>query len=172
MSGTSSTEGAAHELAQLNVARLAAPIDSVQLADFVAQLDAVNALAEAAPGFVWRLQDETGNATAVRPWGDDVIVNMSTWTSAAALRAYVFGAGHVDVLRRRREWFVPMTSGHLVLWWVPAGHRPSLPEARERLDRLDREGPTAQAFTLRQEFAAPPTSQPSNPSDSDRAAVE
>ena len=141
------------ELAQLNVARLVAPIDSPELVGFVAALDAVNALAEAAPGFVWRLADESGNATAVRPWGQDIIVNMSVWASADALRAYVFGAGHVEVLRRRREWFVPMGSAHLVLWWVPAGHRPCLEEARDRLDRLDADGPTADAFTLRSLFA-------------------
>ena len=140
-------------LAQLNVARLVAPIDSPELADFVAQLDAVNALAEAAPGFVWRLADESGNATAVRPWGEDIIVNMSVWASPDALKAYVFGAGHVEVLRRRREWFVPMGSAHLVLWWVRAGHQPTLAEARDRLDRLEEDGPTPDAFTLRSLFA-------------------
>ena len=113
-----------HDVAQLNVARLAAPIDSPRLADFVAQLDAVNAQADTALGFLWRLQDESGNATAVRPWGDDMIVNMSTWVSVEALRTYVFGVAHVEVLHRRREWFVPMQGAHLVLWWVPAGHRP------------------------------------------------
>ena len=143
------------QLAQLNVARLVAPIDSPQLADFVALLDEVNALAEAAPGFVWRLKDESGNATAVRPWDDDLIVNMSVWESVDALRSYVFAAGHVDVLRRRREWFTAMASAHLVLWWVPAGHQPSLDEARERLSLLDSLGPTADAFTLRTSFPQP-----------------
>jgi hypothetical protein len=145
----------AFELAQLNVARLLAAIDSPQLADFVAGLERVNALADSAPGFVWRLQDESGNATAVRPWGDDTIVNMSVWDSVESLRSYVFAAGHVDVLRRRREWFVPMDTAHLVLWWVPAAHRPQLEEARERLELLERLGPTARAFTLRQSFPRP-----------------
>ena len=146
---------AAFQLAQLNVARLRAPVDSPLLADFVGQLDAVNALADAAPGFVWRLQDESGNATSVRPWGEDMIVNMSVWESAEALMTYVFAAGHLDVLRRRREWFVPMDTAHLVLWWVPAGHQPPLDEARARLDLLDRAGATGDAFTLRQQFAPP-----------------
>jgi hypothetical protein len=148
------------DLAQLNVARLVAPIDSPELVDFVAQLDAVNALADAAPGFVWRLQDESGNATALSPSGDDVIVNMSVWDSVGSLRSYVFAAGHVDVLRRRREWFAPRDSAHLVLWWVPAGHRPSLDEARERLDLLDREGPSPSAFTLRRHFLPSPSARP------------
>ena len=142
-------------LAQLNVARLLEPLDSPRLADFVAALDAVNATADAAPGFVWRLQTESGNATDVRPWGEDVIVNMSVWESLQALREYVYGPDHAAVLRRRREWFAVPLTAHLVLWWVPAGHRPSLDEAGERLARLDRQGPTPAAFTLRVPFGAP-----------------
>jgi hypothetical protein len=137
------------------VGRLLAPIDSPQLADFVDRLGAVNALADAAPGFLWRLQDESGNATALSPWGDDIIVNMSVWESVDALRTYVYAAGHASVLRRRREWFAPMGSAHLVLWWVAAGHHPTLDEARARLDHLDATGPTAEAFTLRVPFDPP-----------------
>ena len=146
---------AAYHLAQLNVARLVAPIDSAELADFVAGLAPVNALADAAPGFVWRLQEESGDATGLRPWGDDMIVNLSVWASAEALRSYVFAPGHIEVLRRRREWFVPMDSPHLVLWWVPAGHRPSLAEAGDRLARLAADGPGPNAFTLRAVFPVP-----------------
>ena len=146
---------AAYHLAQLNVARLVAPIDSAELADFVAGLAPVNALADAAPGFVWRLQEESGDATGLRPWGDDMIVNLSVWASAEALRSYVFAPGHLEVLRRRREWFVPMPSPHLVLWWVPAGYRPSLAEAGERLARLAADGPGPSAFTLRTAFPVP-----------------
>ena len=145
----------AYHLAQLNVARLVAPIDSAELADFVAGLAPVNALADAAPGFVWRLQEESGDATGLRPWGDDMIVNLSVWASAEALRSYVFAPGHIEVLRRRREWFVPMDSPHLVLWWVPAGHRPSLAEAGERLARLAADGPGPGAFTFRAVFPGP-----------------
>jgi hypothetical protein len=151
------------QLAQLNIARLLAPLDSPQLADFVAQLDEVNAIADAAPGFVWRLQDASGNATAIDatsmqvgadPPGDGVIVNLSVWESVEALRSYVFGAGHVEVLRRRREWFAPMASAYVVLWWVPSGHRPTLEEAHARLELLDASGPTQDAFTLRTPFPA------------------
>jgi heme-degrading monooxygenase HmoA len=144
-----------YQLAQLNIAQLAAPLDSPRLRDFVDALEAVNAVADSAPGFVWRLQDQSGNATGVRPWGDAVVVNLSVWESVDALRAYVFGPAHGAVLRRRREWFVPMTGPHLVLWWVPAGHRPAPDDAIDRLRTLTEAGPTPAAFTLRDPFPAP-----------------
>lgn len=114
---------AQHELAQMNVARLRAPIDSPQLADFVDALDRINAVADGSPGFVWRLQDDSGNATALRPLGEEVIVNMSVWRDAESLQAFVYRSDHVGVMRRRRDWFEKMDL-YLVLWWVPRGHRP------------------------------------------------
>jgi len=145
-----------HHLAQLNVARLLAPIDSPQLAEFVARLEPVNALAEGAPGFVWRLQTEDGDATAVRPYDDAaIIVNMSVWESAEALHAFVYRGDHIEVMRRRREWFARMAEAFVVLWWVPAGHQPSVAEAIERLERLRALGPTPEAFTFRQLFPSP-----------------
>jgi uncharacterized protein DUF3291 len=144
----------ARELAQLNIARLKAPLDSPELADFVANLDGINALAEAAPGFVWRLKDETGNATAIEsPWGAGVIVNMSVWRDAESLHAFAFQGGHVEVMKRRREWFERMVEAYMVLWWVPAGHRPDVAEAARRLDHLRRNGPTPEAFTFREALA-------------------
>ena len=104
---------------------------------------------------MWRLQDPTGNATSLRPWDQDVIVNLSVWDSVESLRAYVYGAGHAGVLRRRREWFLPLQDAHLVLWWVAAGHRPTLTEAGDRLALLSAGGPGPQAFTLREPFEAP-----------------
>ena len=104
---------------------------------------------------MWRLQDESGNATGVRPWGDDVIVNLSVWDSVQSLRTYVYAAGHAGVLRRRREWFVPLGSAHLVLWFVPPGHRPTVAEAGQRLALLEVAGPGPSAFTLRQPFDPP-----------------
>jgi heme-degrading monooxygenase HmoA len=142
-------------VAQVNIARLLEPLDSPRLADFVAALDEVNAVADAAPGFVWRLQSESGNATDIRPWGEDVIVNMSVWESVEALRAYVYAPEHAAVLRRRRDWFEVLGAPHLVLWWVPVGHVPDLAEARDRLDRLEREGPSAKVFTLRAPYPVP-----------------
>jgi len=106
-------------LAQVNVAVLRAPIDSPQLAAFVEQLEPVNALADDAQGFVWRLQTEDGDATAIRAFDDDrIIVNMSVWESVEALGEFVFGSGHLDVLRRRREWFEKMATAYVALWWL------------------------------------------------------
>jgi hypothetical protein len=144
-------------LAELNVAQPVAPIGSPELAPFEALLDEVNALAEAQPGFVWRLQDEEGNATSFTLLGDpDLIVNLPVWESVEALRAFAYAQpGHKRPMRRRREWFVPLAEAHLVLWWVPAGHRPGLEEAEERLLRLRAEGPGPEAFTFRAAFPAP-----------------
>jgi hypothetical protein len=144
-----------YELAQVNVARLAAPLEDPQLADFVAALDPVNAAADSAPGFVWRLQTEDGDATAVRAFSWDVaesagvIVNMSVWTDVESLAGFVYGELHRQVLRRRREWFERMREAYTACWWVPAGHRPSTAEAEQRLQHLRAHGPTCWAFTLR-----------------------
>jgi hypothetical protein len=142
------------ELAQLNVARPLEPLGSARLAGFVAVLAEVNAVADAAAGFCWRLQTEDGDATALRPWGDDLLVNLSVWSSPAALQDFVYGPAHLAVLRRRRDWFAVLGESHLVLWWVPVGHRPHLDEAGDRLARLRRDGPGPSAFTLRQTFPA------------------
>ena len=148
----------AHELAQVNIARLLAPLDSPQLADFVAALDPVNAAAEAADGFVWRLQDDSGDATGIQVFDDAwLIVNMSVWRDPAALTAYVYGAEHRPVLGRRREWFARPMEAMTALWWVPAGVRPTVADAEQRLRLLRTEGPTPEAFTLREVFPpAPP----------------
>lgn len=142
------------ELAQLNIARLKAPLDSPELAAFVAALERVNTLAESSPGFVWRLKDESGNATAIQgPWGAGFVVNMSVWRDAESLHDFAFRSAHAEVMRRRREWFHPMSEAYAVLWWVPAGHRPDVAEAARRLDHLRRNGPTPEAFTFRQALA-------------------
>ncbi len=140
-------------LAQLNIARLRADRDDPMVADFFAAIDPINAIADLSPGFVWRLQEESGNATAIRPWDDDrLIVNMSVWESIEALDAYVYRSAHVVVMRRRREWFDRLGQRFMVLWWVPPGHRPSVDEARDRLAHLERHGPTPHAFTFRRAF--------------------
>ncbi len=149
----------AHELAQMNVARLRAPLDSPQLADFVGALDRINAVADRADGFVWRLQDDSGNATALHPMGEDIIVNMSVWCDPKALQAFVYRSDHVGVMRRRREWFEKMDL-FLVLWWVPRGHRPTVEEGIERLNLLRDRGPGAEAFRFGNLFPAPETDSP------------
>jgi hypothetical protein len=141
------------QLAQLNVGRLLASLDSPAIAGFVAQLDAINRLADASPGFVWRLQTDAGNATSIRPTDDDLfLINMSVWRSLEELRAFTYVSAHVGVLGQRREWFERPAAPHLVLWWVAPGHRPTIEEALARLDRLRRDGPTPQAFTFRTPF--------------------
>ncbi len=151
----------AFELAQVNVARLTAPLDSAELAGFMAALDPVNAAADQAPGFIWRLQTEDGNATAIQAFEWDaagssgVIVNLSTWTDIERLGEFVFGEMHRQVLRRRREWFQRMQEAHLACWWVPAGHRPGTSEAEDRVRYLRAHGPTPHAFTLRASFPPP-----------------
>jgi hypothetical protein len=146
------------ELAQVNIGQLAAPLDSAQLADFVALLDPVNAIADAAPGFVWRLQTEDGNALAVGGFESDagthgVIVNMSVWRCVEDLAAYTYASDHRAVLRRRREWFTLLRGASHALWWVPTNHRPTVAEAEHRLAHLRTHGPTPYAFTLRQPYA-------------------
>lgn len=141
-------------LAQLNIGRLRAPVDAPLVAEFMAALDPVNALADGSPGFVWRFQTEDGNATAERPYADDrIIVNFSTWESITALGDYVYRSPHRQYLQRRREWFERLEDAVSVLWWVPAGHRPTVKEAVDRLDHLRRHGPTPSAFTFRRPFA-------------------
>ncbi len=145
----------AYELAQLNIATMNEPLESPGMADFVANLDRVNALAENSPGFVWRLQTEEGDATAMRPIGDDVLVNMSVWRDVESLNKYVYGSAHVDIMRRRREWFQRMKDAYVVLWRVRKGHRPTVEEAIAKLQLLRQAGPTEVAFTFRRAFAAP-----------------
>src|SRR5262245_8357330 len=128
-------------LAQLNIGRLLQPIDAPETADFVANLDPVNALADAAPGFVWRLQDDSGNATHLHPDPDPmVIVNLSVWETVEALEAFVRSADHAAMVRRRREWFERMRDAYLVLWWIPRGELPTPELALERLAHLRAHG--------------------------------
>lgn len=147
---TVSVVDAAWELAQLNIALPTMPLTEPELRWFVAALEPVNAAADAAPGFRWRLQTEDGDATAVRGFGDDrLIVNMSVWASLEALGDFVYrNPAHLAVLRRRRESFQRLGQAHQVLWWVPAGHRPTVIEAEDRLGRLRADGPGSDAFTF------------------------
>jgi Domain of unknown function (DUF3291) len=151
MSSTSSWE-----VAQLNIGRLKAPTDDPLVTGFMEALEPINAIADEAPGFVWRLQTEDGDATAIRPYEDDLmLVNMSTWASVEALGDFVYRTAHRDVMAQRRQWFEKLDEVYTVLWWVPAGHRPSTDEAKERLAHLAEHGPTSEAFTFRQPFPAP-----------------
>ena len=141
-------------LAQLNIARPRAPLDDPIMAEFMANLERINALGDASPGFVWRLQDDSGNATALeQPFGPEMIVNMTVWESIEALRGFVFSSEHTGFLRRRAEWFHRLDGPATVLWWIDGAHRPTLIEAKQRLDRLVELGPTPEAFTFARPFA-------------------
>jgi heme-degrading monooxygenase HmoA len=145
------------ELSQINVARFLLPNEHPDNADFMAALDHVNAQAEAAPGFVWRLKGEGNNATDIAAVAEDprLIVNMSVWRDLDALAAFVYRqTDHRTVMRQRRRWFEPLPV-HQALWWVPAGHRPTVEEGLARLAHLAQHGPDAQAFTFLSPFAAP-----------------
>ena len=171
MASMASVSHPAYHLAVFNIARTVAPLDTPQLTAFMDGLDPINALAEQAPGFVWRYTaDGTNNATAARPLGDDLIINFGVWQSREHLWDFVYRTEHLDFLRRRREWFQHLSEPFLVLWWVPAGHIPSLPEAVARLDQLRGSGPTAEAFTFREPFE-PPTDQVSPATGSERQPV-
>jgi Domain of unknown function (DUF3291) len=150
-----------YELAQLNVAIMKESLESPSMADFVANLDRINALAESSPGFIWRLQTEEGDATAIRPMGKDTLVNISVWKDAESLNKYVYESAHVEIMRRRREWFERLREAYVVLWWVPKGHRPMASDAIAKLELLRTSGPTKDAFTLRKTFLPPDAPQAS-----------
>jgi len=145
-----------YHLAQLNIARAVAPLDDPRLADFMAQIDDVNRLADQSPGFVWRLQSDSGNATDIQAFDDPfIIINMSVWESIAALHQYTYRSGHAAVFRRRKDWFEFPKEAHMVLWWVPARHIPTVIEGKERLDQLRQFGPGPEAFSFKQAFPKP-----------------
>jgi len=148
-------------LAEINVARLRYPLEDPRVADFVDNLDAINALAERSEGFVWRLKDESGNATQIAAYDDPlVIVNMSVWRSVEALHAFAYQTAHRRFVQRRKEWFALFDGPYLALWWVEAGAFPDVAGGRRRLHHLQRMGPTAYAFTFRQLFDPAPDIRP------------
>lgn len=147
-----------YHLAQANVGELVAPLDSAELAEFVAELPKINGLADGSPGFVWRMVHEgSEDATPLRPDADNelLIINCSIWESVESLREFTFHTDHLRVLSRRREWFRRMKGTYLALWWVPVGHRPTPAEAMERIGRVREHGPGPLAFTFRDLYPAP-----------------
>ena len=142
------------QLAQLNIAHMKYDFEAPEMADFVARLDEINALADESPGFIWRWVAEGEAATAEAHFDADMLVNLSVWKDLDSLRNFVFRSNHSEVMARRKHWFERMQEAYTVLWWVPGGHIPSVAEARERLDQLRDNGPTPMAFTFRQNFPA------------------
>ena len=144
-------------LAQLNIAHLKAPLDSPEIAEFVANLDHFNALAENSPGFIWRFKDEENNnaTTMEHPFGDDLIANLSMWESVEHLHSYVYRSEHASFMSRRKEWFTRMVSAYSALWWVPLDHRPDLVEAHQKLTLLDEKGPGPDVFSFKTKVQKP-----------------
>lgn len=140
-------------LAQINVGRIIAPMDDPEMAGFAGRLDDINALADRSPGFVWRLQSESGNATDIEVTEDpSFIVNMSVWEDLESLFAYVYKSDHIAVMAQRRKWFEKPSAAFMALWWLPAGTLPSIEEGLRRIALLDRKGPTGEAFTFKVAF--------------------
>jgi Domain of unknown function (DUF3291) len=149
------------QLAQVNVGVIKGPMVAPVMAEFAASLDRINAVADGSPGFVWRLQTEEGDATSIRPFeNENLLINMSVWRDLKSLNEYVYSSAHAQVMRRRREWFERMQEAYLALWWIPAGHRPTIPEAIAKLDGLRANGPTADVFNFRQVFPPPDAPNP------------
>ena len=137
-------------LAQFNVAHLRAPLDSPELADFVAALEPINTLSDAAPGFVWRMKGGEGPTDTIQhEYGTLLLVNFSIWESREALWNFVYRSAHLDVMRRRREWFHRAAEPYTVMWWLPEGHLPSVGDAMARLTLLRAQGPGPEAFTFK-----------------------
>ncbi|PIB93315.1 DUF3291 domain-containing protein [Caulobacter sp. FWC2] len=149
-------------LAEVNVGRLRAPIDHPTIKDFADNLDRINALAEASPRFVWRLKGDGNNATDLAIDGDPLFIpNLSVWEDIPSLGAFVYRSGHIEIMRRRKEWFEPMDT-YMALWWIPVGHEPTVEEALEKLALIAAHGPTPAAFTFKSPFPAP-TGEPEEP---------
>ena len=143
-------------LAQINIAHAQAAIDTDLMSGFVNRLDEINALADHASGFVWRLQTEDGDATSLQVFDDPLLlINMSTWTNVDALKHFVYKSLHVDLIRDRDAWFTKMLKAHQALWWIPAGHIPSVQEGKEKLLHLQKHGPSQTAFTFAKPFEQP-----------------
>jgi hypothetical protein len=142
-------------LAQINIGRIRAPMTDPLMSGFVAALEPVNALADSAPGFVWRLQTEAGDATAIRPYDDEMIlINMSVWENVDVLKSFVYRTYHADVMRQRENWFERMDT-FVALWWIPADATPTVSEAKRRLDHLRQYGESSYAFSLKKIFPPP-----------------
>jgi len=146
----------AHHLAQVNVTQAKADMDSDLMQGFVSRLDEINTLADCAEGFIWRLKEDSGSATAIRVFDDPLLlINMSVWANLQALKHYVYKSLHVELIKDREVWFNKMGESHQALWWIPAGHIPSIEEAQKQLEYIRKHGPSAQAFTFAKPYPTP-----------------
>lgn len=142
-----------HHLSQVNISRMIAPLSNPIMAEFVAQLDSINKLADNQKGFVWRLQTEEGNATNISAYDDELILfNLSVWESMDALKQFVYRTQHGKVMRNRKKWFHKSEGVNMALWWVPIGRIPTIDEAKKRLQHLNYYGESAYAFSFKNQF--------------------
>ena len=145
-----------YHVAQFNIGKVLAPVEEPLMADFMDQLDEINALADGSPGFIWRLQTEEGNATAIHAFDDPMLLlNMSVWNNVESLYEFAYRTDHLRVLRDKARWFEKHETVYQVLWWVPAGHIPTLDEAKDKLGALEANGPSPNAFTFAKRFPPP-----------------
>ena len=145
-----------HYIAQINIARMLAPIDDPIMEAFVAQLPPINALADESPGFVWRLQTEEGDATSLKVYDDNmIIVNLTVWENVEVLREFAYKSAHSGVMRDRKRWFEKFDGPYYALWWIPVGHLPTTEEGRERLEYLREHGDSSYAFSFKNVFPEP-----------------
>jgi hypothetical protein len=152
-----STKQEEYHLAQVNTATLRGSLDDPEMADFVAQIRDVNAVADADPGFIWRLRSEGAeDATSIRAFEDErILITLTVWKSVEALSSYVYRSAHASVMRDRRRWFEKADQPILALWWIPVGHTPTIAEAKERLEHLRSHGSTPYAFSFSKPFSSP-----------------
>lgn len=142
-----------HHLSQVNISRMIAPLSNPIMAEFVAQLDSINRLADNTPGFVWRLQTQEGNATSISAYDDELILfNLSVWESIDALKQFVYRTQHGKVMLQRKKWFHKSEGIDMALWWIPVGHIPTVDEAKKRLQHLNDYGDSAYAFSFKNQF--------------------
>lgn len=148
-----------YHLAEINIAKMkGVDINDPIMKEFVDNLEAVNTLAEESEGFIWRLKDDTGsyNATSLNPYNDEqIIINVSVWESIETLEHYMYKTFHSEFLKRRKEWFLKFGKAHTAMWWIPEGHIPTLDEAIEKLDYLQKNGVSELVFDLRNKYPAP-----------------
>lgn len=148
-----------YHIAQVNIALMRAALEDPIMAEFVASLDEINALADSSPGFVWRLQTDQGNATNFRPYGDErILFNLSVWESIEELRTYVYKSAHGEIMQKRRQWFDRFEGMYFALWWVEAGHIPNVMEAKQKLEYLNEHGASDRVFDFKNSFPSPESS--------------
>ena len=144
-------------LAQVNIAKRLALLDDPIMQDFINNLDKINAIADSSDGFIWRLKDEDKDE-AVNVFHDDsLVINMSVWEDLDSLFNYTYNSGHIEVFKRKKEWFSKMKMMHMAFWYVPEGYKPTFQDAKNRLNYLNAFGETPYAFSFKSKFTVEDT---------------